>query len=261
VHPRIHLQTGQAAIELLGVLPALAALALLGWYVVAAAHGIDLAGGAARAGARAAAVGAPAERAARATLPDRLSSSARVTRLDAPPGIAGVRVALPPVAAAGPALVAEARAAVAASAPGARAGPAPSLVPFALAAVPGGGRGVGPSAARAALAFLGVPYLWGGESPAGFDCSGLVHYVYARLGVVLPRVAEDQARVGAPVTRPAIRPGDAVFFADASGYVHHEGLALGGDLFVHAPHTGDVVRVSSLSEPYYARQFAGARRY
>ena len=123
------------------------------------------------------------------------------------------------------------------------------------------GSGLGAAAARAALGFLGVPYRWGGAAPDGFDCSGLVQYVYARLGVGLPRVAADQARAGAPVARDALRPGDAVFFADAAGEVHHEGLYLGAGRFVHAPHTGDVVKVSSLGEPYYAAEYAGARRY
>lgn len=127
--------------------------------------------------------------------------------------------------------------------------------------VPGGGRGAGPKAAAMAQTYLGVPYVWGGTTPAGFDCSGLVQFVYAKQGVTLPRVAEDQAKVGTPIPPEALQAGDAVFFADRSGYIHHEGMYLGDGLFIHAPHTGDVVKVSSLYEPYYATQYAGARRY
>ncbi len=127
--------------------------------------------------------------------------------------------------------------------------------------VPGGGSGLGPTVAQDTLRFLGVPYVWGGESPSGFDCSGLLQYVYKQRGVELPRVAEDQAAVGIPVSPQQLQAGDAVFFADSSGYIHHVGMYLGGGQFVHAPHTGDVVKISSLYEDYYARQYAGARRY
>ncbi len=127
--------------------------------------------------------------------------------------------------------------------------------------VQGGGRGSGPAAVKLAQTFLGVPYVWGGTSPSGFDCSGLVQYVYAKQGVKLPRVAEDQAKVGTPIAPEQLQPGDAVFFADRTGYIHHEGMYVGGGYFIHAPRTGDVVKISSLYEPYYATQYAGARRY
>jgi cell wall-associated NlpC family hydrolase len=118
-----------------------------------------------------------------------------------------------------------------------------------------------PTAVAVAERYLGTPYHWGGASPqTGFDCSGLAQYAYAQQGVHLPRVAVDQFHVGVPVTREQLEPGDLVFFQDSTGYVHHEGIYLGGGRFLHAPHTGDVVKVSSLSEPYYAEQFAGGRR-
>jgi cell wall-associated NlpC family hydrolase len=118
------------------------------------------------------------------------------------------------------------------------------------------------AALQRAMSFIGLPYVWGGSSPAGFDCSGLIWFVFKEQGITLPRVAADQARVGAPVpTIAELLPGDAVFFADSSGYIHHMGLYVGDGKFVHSPHTGDVVKVSDLTTGYYNRQFAGGRRY
>lgn len=138
----------------------------------------------------------------------------------------------------------------------------PPLAQGPAVAVPGGDSGIGPQIAQDALAFLGTPYLWGGVLPeTGFDCSGFLQYLYGRRGVELPRVAEAQASVGIPVTPDRLRAGDAIFFADSTGYIHHEGMYLGGGYFIHSPKTGDVVKISSLYEEYYARQYAGARRY
>ena len=101
-------------------------------------------------------------------------------------------------------------------------------------------------AVDAAQQYLGVPYVWGGESPAGFDCSGLVQYVYGQLGVDLPRTAADQARVGQPVASLAdARPGDLVAFHDP---VDHIGIYAGNGLMVVAPKTGDVVKVQAIHD-------------
>ena len=118
----------------------------------------------------------------------------------------------------------------------------------------------GQRAVDLALQFLGVPYAWGGATPSGFDCSGLVMYVYSQLGVSLTHYSGAQFHEGTPVPREALVPGDIVFFHQTSRGPQHEGLYIGNGQFVHAPHTGDVVRISSLSDPAYAFGYAGAVR-
>lgn len=106
-----------------------------------------------------------------------------------------------------------------------------------------------------AMRYLGTPYVWGGASPGGFDCSGFTMYVYAQVGVSLPHYTGAQWNVGVPVSRSDLQPGDLVFF-DGLGHV---GIYIGGDQFIHAPHSGDVVKISSLSG-WYADTYVGARR-
>jgi cell wall-associated NlpC family hydrolase len=114
------------------------------------------------------------------------------------------------------------------------------------------------AAVRFCMRYLGVPYVWGGADPGGFDCSGLVMYVFARFGVVLPHYAASQATMGVPVPPDQLQTGDLVFFGSpVPGGIHHVGMYVGNGLFIEAPHTGDVVKVSLLA----GRGMTAARRY
>jgi cell wall-associated NlpC family hydrolase len=106
-----------------------------------------------------------------------------------------------------------------------------------------------------AMQFLGTPYVWGGSSPSGFDCSGFVMYVYAQVGVSLPHNAAMQYGYGRAVARSELQPGDIVFFNGLG----HNGIYIGGNQFIHSPHTGDVVKISPLSG-WYSSTYVGARR-
>jgi len=107
-----------------------------------------------------------------------------------------------------------------------------------------------------AMRYLGTPYVWGGASPSGFDCSGFTMYVYAQVGVSLPHYTVAQWNMGVPVSKDQLEPGDLVFF-DGLGHV---GLYIGGGQFIHAPHTGTVVQISDLNSGWYAANYDGARR-
>jgi cell wall-associated NlpC family hydrolase len=112
-----------------------------------------------------------------------------------------------------------------------------------------------------ALHALGVQYRYGSPSAdTGFDCSGLVQYVLAQHGLMVPRIVRDQFRLGRSVPAGEVQPGDLVFFAVDSRDVTHVGIAIGQQRFVHAPKTGQVVRVDALSSPYWWERYAGARR-
>ncbi len=102
-----------------------------------------------------------------------------------------------------------------------------------------------PEIVTIAQRYFGVPYVWGGASPSGFDCSGLTMYCYAQIGIQMSHGATDQQRQSTPVALSDLRPGDLVFFGNAS-YSHHVAIYAGGGSVIEAPHTGDVVRYGSL---------------
>ena len=107
-----------------------------------------------------------------------------------------------------------------------------------------------------AMGQIGKPYVWAAAGPDSFDCSGLIVYSFAAVGKSLPHSTYALYSLGVPVSRDQLQPGDLVFF-DGLG---HAGIYIGGDQFVHAPHTGDVVKISSLNEGWYASTYVGARR-
>jgi cell wall-associated NlpC family hydrolase len=113
----------------------------------------------------------------------------------------------------------------------------------------------GEVAARIAAAYLGAPYVWLGSSPSGFDCSGLVAYVYARVGISLPHNAAQQYRLGTPVPRDRLMPGDLVFF----DRLRHNGIYLGDGRFVHATAPGGV-KIARLDDDWFRHRWVGGRR-
>jgi cell wall-associated NlpC family hydrolase len=115
------------------------------------------------------------------------------------------------------------------------------------------GSGAGVQAAKAAMKMLGKPYRYGAEGPGSFDCSGLTSWAFQQVGVTLPRASSQQARVGTPVSRDQLRPGDLLFFYQP---VSHVGIYVGENMMINAPQTGDVVKYSDISR----RPLTGARR-
>jgi peptidoglycan DL-endopeptidase CwlO len=115
------------------------------------------------------------------------------------------------------------------------------------------GTGAGVEAVRAAQTMLGKPYKWGAEGPRSFDCSGLTSWAFKTAGITLPRSSSQQARVGTPVSRSELRPGDLLFFYQP---VSHVGIYVGDGMMINAPQTGDVVKYSNIT----GRPFTGARR-
>jgi cell wall-associated NlpC family hydrolase len=117
--------------------------------------------------------------------------------------------------------------------------------------------GRGAQVVAIAMQYLGTPYVWAAADPSvGFDCSGLTKYVFAKVGVSLPHYAAAQYQLGSPVSKDQLQPGDLVFFRGLG----HMGMYIGGGNMIHAPRTGDVVKISSIYESYYVATWVGARR-
>ena len=111
-----------------------------------------------------------------------------------------------------------------------------------------------PEVVGIAQQYLGVPYVWGGASPSGFDCSGLVMYCYGKIGISLPHGATDQQHMSQPVSLGSLMPGDLVFFGGPS-YSYHVGIYVGGGSMIEAPHTGAVVCYGSISGAWIGGRF------
>jgi cell wall-associated NlpC family hydrolase len=120
---------------------------------------------------------------------------------------------------------------------------------------------IGEKAAQTATAMIGRPYQYKGDSPAGFDCSGLVRYSYLAAGLDVPHGTEPLMRVTRSIGLGMVRKGDLLFFNEKGGKYSHVGISLGNDSFVHAPSTGGKVRKDSLRDAYWKKNLFGARRF
>ncbi|MCL2760569.1 MAG: NlpC/P60 family protein [Desulfuromonadales bacterium] len=128
--------------------------------------------------------------------------------------------------------------------------------------VKGNDRNMGVIAAKTAERFVGIPYLWGGNTVVdGMDCSGFVKAVYNLCGVNIPRTSAEQFKVGTPVEKSELAPGDLLFFGATPGKVSHVAIYIGDGKFVQAPKRGDDIKISLLSEKYYTSHYIGAKRY
>jgi murein DD-endopeptidase len=124
-----------------------------------------------------------------------------------------------------------------------------------------GSRNAAYEASTIAASMVGKPYRYGGSSPRGFDCSGLVYYSYRHAGVSVPRSTETQRARSHRVSRSHLSRGDLLFFNQEGKFSSHVGIYLGGERFVHAPSRGKRVRIDRLDEPFWQRHLVDARRF
>ena len=135
-------------------------------------------------------------------------------------------------------------------------------LPSGVSRIESGPADAGSELSMVALAQLGVPYSNGGNTPEeGFDCSGLVNYVYKQAtGLALPRTTFALFKVGRVVEEEGLKPGDLVFYNTLSRAYSHVGIYLGEERFIHAPSSGGVVRIELMRSDYWAQRYNGARR-
>jgi len=126
-------------------------------------------------------------------------------------------------------------------------------------ALPAGARRA-EEAVSIALAYLGTPYVWSGSGPSGFDCSGFVAYIYGKVGIELPRMADEQFAAGIPIAAGNLQPGDLVFFSTYEPGPSHVGIYIGNAMFVHASSGAGKVTITPMAKPYYQARYLGARR-
>jgi murein DD-endopeptidase len=138
----------------------------------------------------------------------------------------------------------------------------PDSVPVVVAAPPAAPQqiGRGERIAQIARSQLGAPYRFGGADPLGFDCSGLVRYVFGREGILVPRTAAAQLQAVQPLELAELQPGDLLFYRSGSGPVDHVAIYVGDGLMVHAPRTGRVVEQRRLEDSWYVQRFISAGR-
>ncbi|AGK97354.1 C40 family peptidase [Clostridium pasteurianum] len=115
----------------------------------------------------------------------------------------------------------------------------------------------GQAVVKYAEQFIGVNYVWGGESPTGFDCSGFTKYVYGHFGVTLPHKASTQYKYGNSISKSNLEPGDLVFFGKTASGIYHVGIYIGGGKFIHAPKSGEKLKITDLR---YMPDYYGAKR-
>lgn len=121
--------------------------------------------------------------------------------------------------------------------------------------------GTGQKIVDTAQKYMGVPYIWGAETPSGWDCSGFTRYVMNENGISLPRTAAEQFATGTPVERNKLQAGDLVFFTTYKPGASHVGFYMGNGKFIHASSVAKQVTISSLDEQYYKDRYIGARHY
>lgn len=131
---------------------------------------------------------------------------------------------------------------------------------FGCSSTPPRNESIATSAVHHALKMQGKPYRYGGNNPAGFDCSGLVQYSYGRAGLKLPHGTRELLKASQPIKQSQLQQGDLLFFNEDGKASSHVGIYIGNDRFVHAPSTGKRVHVSEMNQPHWRRHFAGARR-